>query len=49
LLHGAARNRDESFFESLPEDDPHHAQAKRVRKPRVLKRDRPLPLFEGIT
>jgi hypothetical protein len=38
---------DEGFFAALPDGDPHHASAKRVpKKKRLLKRDRPLPLFE---
>jgi hypothetical protein len=49
LLHGAGRASDQAFFEGLPADDPHHAQAERVpKKPRVLKRDRVPPLFEGL-
>ena len=54
-LHGAARNMieegrqgDPKFFENLPRDDPHHAKAKRLSKPRVLKRDRVPPLFEEV-
>jgi hypothetical protein len=37
---------DKEFFEALPADDPHRATERRERKKRVLKRDRPLPLFE---
>jgi hypothetical protein len=37
----------EGFFQALPADDPHHAQPVPVRKKRVLKKDRALPLFEG--
>jgi hypothetical protein len=48
LLHGKARGQDEAFFASLPRDDPHHAKPKRAPTPRVLKRDRVPPLFEGI-
>lgn len=53
-LHGAMRNMIEegrersNFFQELPKDDPHHAKAKRVSKPRVLKKDRVPPLFEGV-
>ena len=47
-LHGAARGTDEAYFAALPADDPHHAQAKRTPKKRVLKRDRVPPLFEGL-
>jgi hypothetical protein len=38
----------DGFFQALPADDPHHAQPKRVPKPRVLKRDKIPPLFEEI-
>jgi hypothetical protein len=48
LLHGKKRGDDPSFFSALPKDDPHHAQAKRVKSKRVLKRDRVPPLFEGL-
>lgn len=49
-LHGAGRGLDQGFFEALPDNDPHHAMAqRRERKKRVLKRDRPLPLFEEGT
>ncbi len=48
LLHGTARGQDAEFFKGLPKDDPHHAQPKRERKKRVLKRDMVPPLFEGI-
>jgi len=48
LLHGAQRGLDAAFFLSLPEDDPHKAVERRVRKKRILKRDRIPPLFEGI-
>ena len=47
-LHGKGRGADSEFFKGLPKDDPHYAQPKRVPKPRVLKRDRVPPLFEGI-
>jgi hypothetical protein len=49
-FHGARRvlEPDRAMFEALPEDDPHHVQPKPARKPRVLKRDRVPPLFEGI-
>ncbi len=48
LLHGKARGEGADFFEGLPADDPHFAKRKRVPKPRVLKRDRVPPLFEGL-
>jgi len=48
LLHGMKRGDDSAFFEGLPREDPHHARRKRERKPRVLKRDRVPPLFEGL-
>jgi hypothetical protein len=48
LLHGKLRGDDAEFFTGLPRDDPHHAKPKRVSKPRVLKRDRVPPLFEGL-
>jgi hypothetical protein len=48
LLHGKARGEDQTFFQDLPLEDPHHAQPKPVHKKRVAKRDRPLPLFEEI-
>jgi len=48
ILHGKKRGDDPAFFEGLPKDDPHFAKPKRVRKPRILKRDRVPPLFEGI-
>lgn len=48
LLHGAARGKDDDFFTGLDASDPHHAKPKRVRKPRILKRDRVPPLFEGL-
>jgi hypothetical protein len=47
-LHGAARGSDPEFFQSLAQDDPHHALPKPVRKKRVLKKDRVPPLFEGV-
>jgi hypothetical protein len=47
-LHGKFRGVDVQFFEGLPKDDPHHAKKKRTPKPRVLKRDRVPPLFEGL-
>jgi hypothetical protein len=48
LLHGKKRGDDPAFFEALPDDDPHKAMRKRERKKRVLKKDRPLPLLEGL-
>jgi hypothetical protein len=42
------RGEDPEFFKALPKDDPHHALPVPVRKPRVLKRDRVPPLFEGV-
>lgn len=48
LLHGKARGEDPEFFAGLPKDDPHFALPKPVKKPRVLKRDRVPPLFEGL-
>jgi len=47
LLHGAKRSEDAAYFEALPDEDPHKAKAKRQPTKRVLKRDCPLPLFEG--
>lgn len=47
-LHGAARGEDPEFFKGLPTEDPHHAQPKRVRQKRILKKDRVGPLFEGL-
>jgi hypothetical protein len=48
LLHGKDRGNDAEFFGGLPKDDPHFALPKREKKPRVLKRDRVPPLFEGM-
>jgi hypothetical protein len=48
LLHGKARGADAEFFEMLPDDDPHRARRRRTKKPRVLKRDKVPPLFEGM-
>jgi hypothetical protein len=49
LLHGSARGEGAEFFETLPADDPHYAKRKRTSKKRVLKKDRPLPLFDAAT
>jgi hypothetical protein len=47
-FHGTARGEDAEFFAGLTKDDPHFALPKRVKKKRVLKRDRVPPLFEGL-
>jgi hypothetical protein len=46
-LHGAKRSEDAEFFQTLPEDDPHHALPKGTRKKRVKVDvvDRPGSLF----
>lgn len=48
LLHGKMRGDNPAFFAALANDDPHHAKPKREPHPRVLKRDRVPPLFEGL-
>lgn len=45
-LHGVKRGLDESFFFSLPEDDPHRAVERRAKQPKAKRPNPQMGLFD---